>query len=195
MQRWASHVTVVGDALEPSDETLIALAISGDGGAFTRLIDRHYDRIYRLAWRWLGDQTEAEDVAQDVCVRIAKALPAFRQEAAFATWAYRVTYNAAIDRLRERQRISPRAPSELMKLIDAPGDTTAETQLLARELWDDVRRLPPQQRDAVLLIYAEDLSHAEAATIMGCTEATVSWHLHAARKALKLKLEDAGVTP
>jgi RNA polymerase sigma-70 factor, ECF subfamily len=55
-----------------------------------------------------------------------------------------------------------------------------------------VRRLPPQQRDAVLLVYAEDLSHAEAATVMGCAERTVSWHLHAARKRLRARLQAVG---
>ena len=64
--------------------------------------------------------------------------------------------------------------------------------MLHNELWDEVRRLPDQQRDAVLLVYGEDLSHAEAAEIMKCTEKTVSWHLHEARRRLKIKLTAAG---
>ena len=61
------------------------------------------------------------------------------------------------------------------------------------ELWDEVRRLPPQQRDAVILVYAEDLTHAEAAAIMGCTEKTVSWHLHEARKTIASTARCRGV--
>ena len=57
------------------------------------------------------------------------------------------------------------------------------------ELWQAVRALPPQQRDAVLLVYAQDMSHAEAGDIMGCSEKTVSWHLHEAKKRLRTKLE------
>jgi RNA polymerase sigma-70 factor (ECF subfamily) len=57
------------------------------------------------------------------------------------------------------------------------------------ELWQAVHRLPQQQRDAVLLVYGEDMSHAEAARVMGCQEKTVSWHLHEAKKRLKSALQ------
>ncbi len=71
------------------------------------------------------------------------------------------------------------------------SEPSPEYDLVGRELWVAVRALPDQQRDAVLLVYAEDMSHAEAASIMGCSEKTVSWHLHAARKRLKSVLETA----
>ena len=67
--------------------------------------------------------------------------------------------------------------------------TMPEQQAEARDLWLAVRTLPAQQRDAVLLVYAEDMSHAEAAEILACSTNTVSWHLHEARKALKVQLE------
>jgi RNA polymerase sigma-70 factor (ECF subfamily) len=70
----------------------------------------------------------------------------------------------------------------------AAAGLDAEVHLFHGELWDEVRRLPDQQRDAVLLVYGEDLSHAEAAAILECSEKTVSWHLHEARKRLKAKL-------
>ena len=62
---------------------------------------------------------------------------------------------------------------------------------MGAQLWDQVRALPPQQRDSVLLVYAQDLSHGEAADILGCSEKTISWHLHEARKKLKATLEAA----
>jgi RNA polymerase sigma-70 factor (ECF subfamily) len=68
---------------------------------------------------------------------------------------------------------------------------SAEAAVAGSELWAEVRSLPPQQRDAVILVYAEDLTHAEAAAIMGCTEKTVSWHLHEARKKLRARLDAA----
>ena len=178
------------------DDDLALSAAGGDEAAFTALIERHYDRFHRLAWRWCGNAVDAEDVAQDVCVKLAGAIRGWRGEAAFATWAYRIVYTTAIDRLRARQRLRLVEPSQMMTLVEAQPDPmpapSAEVHVLHSELWDEVRRLPDQQRDAVLLVYGEDLSHAEAAEIMKCTEKTVSWHLHEARRRLKIKLTAAG---
>jgi RNA polymerase sigma-70 factor (ECF subfamily) len=183
-------------AKAPADEALATAAAAGDEAAFVALIERHYDRFHRLAWRWCGNSGDAEDVAQDVCIKLASAIRGWRGEAAFTTWATRIVYTTAIDRLRARQRLRLVEPSIMAALVeasgDAPGLSDAEQRLLDGELWDEVRRLPDQQRDAVLLVYGEDMSHAEAAAVMGCTEKTVSWHLHEARKRLKLRLEAAG---
>jgi RNA polymerase sigma-70 factor (ECF subfamily) len=166
-------------------------AAGGDRDAVAWLIDHFYDRIHRMAWRWCGSAQAAEDVAHDVCVNIAPSIRGFKGEAAISTWIWRVTYNAAVDAMRERKRVRPVAPSDIVALVDAPVLETPETRALDSDLWVAVRRLPPQQRDAVLLVYAEDMSHAEAGRIMNCTEKTVSWHLHEARKTLKAVLEAA----
>ena len=179
-----------------SDEALALAAAAGDEAAFVVLIERHYDRFYRLAWRWCGNRTEAEDVAQDVCVKLGQAIRGWRGEAAFATWAYRVVFTTATDRLRARQRLRLVEPSKMAMLVEMRSEPdatpSAEVVILHGELWDEVRRLPDQQRDAVLLVYGEDLSHAEAAAIMGCSEKTVSWHLHEARRRLKTRLGEVG---
>lgn len=167
-------------------------AAAGDRAAFAALVEAHYDRVFRLAWRWCGSRDKAEDVAQDVCVKLAKAIREFRGEAAFSTWLYRIAFTTATDRLRDGQRTVPLAPSNVVLLVDGASHETPETAVIGQELWDAVRALPSQQRDAVLLVYGEDLSHAEAASIMGCTEKTVSWHLFEAKKRLKLQLEAAG---
>jgi RNA polymerase sigma-70 factor, ECF subfamily len=175
--------------VDGSDDALARAAATGNRASFAVLIERHYDRIFRLAWRWAGSRTEAEDIAQDVCVKLATAIKTFRGESAFTTWLYRIAFTTATDRLRARQRIIPFAPSDMNTLIDGATGETPESALIGAQLWDAVRALPDQQRDAVLLIYGEDLSHQEAATIMGCSEKTVSWHLHEARRRLKAKLE------
>jgi RNA polymerase sigma-70 factor (ECF subfamily) len=179
-----------------SDEALARAAVGGNEAAFTALIERHYDRIHRLAWRWCGTTADAEDVAQDVCVKLGHAIRGWRGEAAFATWLYRIVYTTATDRLRARQRLRLVEPSKMMTLVEVHPDTarepSAEVHVLHGELWDEVRRLPAQQRDAVLLVYGEDMSHAEAAAVMGCSEKTVSWHLHEARRRLQIALRAAG---
>jgi RNA polymerase sigma-70 factor, ECF subfamily len=174
---------------DDDDDTLATKAAAGCRASFAVLVARHYDRIYRLAWRWCGSRTEAEDVAQDVCVKLAGAIGRFRHEASVSTWVYQIAFTTATDRLRSRQRIVPFAPSDLSKLAEASVAGTPESDAIDAELWANVRALPDQQRDAVLLVYGEDLSHAEAAHLMGCSEKTVSWHLHAARKRLRIELE------
>ena len=179
-------------ALDNGDEGLARAAAAGDRQAFAALVTRHYDRFYRLAWRWTGSQAEAEDIAQDVVVKLATAIRGFRGEAAFSTWAYRIAVTTSTDRLRARQRILPFAPSDMQALVDNNAVDPPEDLADAKELWAAVRALPDQQRDAVLLVYGEDLSHQEAATLLGCSEKTVSWHLHEARKRLKIKLTATG---
>jgi RNA polymerase sigma-70 factor, ECF subfamily len=174
---------------ETADEGLAVKAAAGCRASFAALLDRHYDRVYRLAWRWTGNNADAEDVAQDVCVKLATAIKSFRGDSAFKTWVYTIAFTTATDRLRARQRIMPLALSDISALTDGASTSTPETDLIGAELWLAVRALPDQQRDAVLLVYGEDLSHLEAANILGCTEKTVSWHLHEARRRLKIKLE------
>ena len=184
-------------ATAETDETLAARAAGGCRASFGELIERHYDRIYRMAWRWSGQRDRAEDIAQDVCVKLASAVGGYRADAKFTTWLHRIAYTTMIDQRRISQRTVPVEPSEIIRLVDDGAQSQSAEEAItaadnARELWTAVRALPPQQRDAVLLIYGEDMSHAEAALIMTCSEKTVSWHVHEAKKKLKLSLKAAG---
>lgn len=175
-----------------SDAELAARAAGGCRSSFAMLIERHYDRIFRLAWRWSGSKPAAEDIAQDVCVKLAGALATFRGEAAFSTWLHRIAFTTTTDHLRAAQRTFALEPSDMARLIDGAAPEAADTSVENAELWNAVRNLPVQQRDAVLLVYGEDMSHEEAAGLMGCSTKTVSWHLHEARKSLKLRLQAVG---
>ncbi len=177
---------------EERDETLAMRAAAGCRASFALLLERHYDRIYRLAWRWTGSRTAGEDIAQDVAVKLARAIRAYRADAAFTTWLHRIAYTTTVDFLRANQRSVNVDPSEIVRLIDSVAEVRPDAETVGVDLWTAVRSLPDQQRDAVLLVYGEDLSHAEAATVMGCSENTVSWHVHEARKRLKILLEAVG---
>ncbi|MGO9486584.1 MAG: RNA polymerase sigma factor [Rhodomicrobium sp.] len=175
-----------------SSRGLVEKATGGCRESFAALVEAYYVRIYRLAWRFCGSQTLAEDIAQDVCVKLATAIRDYRGEAAFSTWVWRITYTTAIDRMRDGANTHSVEPCVLAALADAsPGNRapSPEDHAMSAELWLAVRRLPPQQRDAVLLVYGEDMSHAEAAAVLGCQEKTVSWHLHEAKKRLKATLQ------
>ena len=182
-QRGRNELRVDLDATAQTSE-LIKRAVNGDAEAFAVIIEGHYDLIYRTAYKWCGSRTDAEDVAQDVCVKLAAALKSFDGRSAFSSWLYRVTLNAVRDMQRARGRHDRKAGAlALVSPDDAPPEQ--EDATAASELWQAVRTLPDQQRDAVLLVYAEEMSHREAGEIMGCKEATVSWHIHEAKKTLR----------
>jgi RNA polymerase sigma-70 factor, ECF subfamily len=175
------------------DQTLAEKAAGGCRVSFAALIERYYDRIYRLAWRICGSRAQAEDTAQDVCVKLATAIRSFRGEAAFSTWVWRITFTTASDRMRAGRKVTPMEPVVIIALMDAAQvrEPSPEEIVIGAEVWDAVRALPEQQREAVLLVYGEGLSHGEAAGVMGCREKTVSWHLHEAKKRLKTQLQAA----
>lgn len=185
------HAQVMGltaapppDVTEALTRALVARAANGDAAAFAELIEGQYDRIYRTAWRWCGHRDDAEDVAQEVCVKIGQGIARFDGRSAFSSWVYRITLNA----VRDWQRAGARRGRNADAYAEvAPTEAAAdqEAAVTSSQLWDAVRSLPEKQRDAVLLVYAEELSHAEAATIMGIREATVSFHVHEARKTLR----------
>jgi RNA polymerase sigma-70 factor (ECF subfamily) len=179
----------LNDLVEPD---LVGRAAGCNEAAFAALVRAHYDGIYRMAWRWLGSREDAEDVAQDVCIKLGKAIRGFRGEAEFTTWLYRLTYNATLDFMRARRRSRRNQEPEVVVLFRDRIGESPDANVSGGELWKEVRSLPAQQRDAVLLVYAEDMTHAEAAGVMGCSEKTVSWHLHEARKRLKTRLQEVG---
>jgi RNA polymerase sigma-70 factor, ECF subfamily len=164
-------------------------AAGGCRASFGALVTDCYGRIYRLAWRITGSQQEAEDVAQEVCLKLGRAMRGWRGDSAFETWLYRLTYTTAIDQVRAHQRFALSGAANLIPLFEGQTSPAPDAGAEHDDLWAAVRALPPQQRDAVMLVYAEEQSHAEAAVIMGCSEKTVSWHLHEARKRLKVTLE------
>lgn len=168
-----------------SDSELIGQAKSGDRGAFGRLVERHYDFIYRVAYRWCGRKADAEDIAQEVCVRLGKAIRDYRGGGAFTTWLYAMTLNAARDTMRKTLRESAKTEAFGVQAL-IYGEAAEEPDDQADELWSAVRKLPDKQRDAVLLVYGEGLSHAAAAEAMAISETTVSWHIHEAKKRLKV---------
>ncbi len=173
-----------GDMANAVTRALVVRAQNGDAQAFGELIADHYDLIHRTAWKWCGNRTDAEDIAQDVCVKLGQAIAQFDGRSAFSSWVYRITLNAVRDLQRSTVRRARHADAYAEV---APEEQAAEQEEAATsgQLWQAVRRLPEKQRDAVLLVYAEDLSHAAAAEIMGIKEATVSFHVHEARKTLR----------
>lgn len=177
---------------EASDLALVGRARDGDRRAFGELVERHYGFVYRVAYRWCGNKPDAEDIAQEVCARLGRAIRSFQGGAKFTSWLYTLTLNAARDMKRKSLRETVKAEAFGVHALVSGGEAAEAEPDRAEALWAAVRQLPDKQRDAVLLVYGEGLGHAAAADVMGSAEATVSWHIHEAKKRLKVLMRPAG---
>lgn len=156
---------------EPDDWDLLN---QGTSDALQLLFQRHKDFVYRLALSRLGSVASAEDVTQDVFLRLLGNRKTHQRRAKFSTWLYRVTSNVVIDRLRRRGR--------LVALSDAHEDPGRCEPYEARITLDRaiglLQQLPTRQREAVLLREFEGMSTAEAAEMMQISTGSVKTHLH-----------------
>ena len=179
---------------EHTDEELVHRACEGDRQAFALLIERHYDRIYRVADRVLDDASAAQDVTQDVCIGLAARLFSYRGDSRFTTWLYRVVVNAALDAMR---RGAARRRSEWGH-AEAAASAHADSAVRSAQLvWlrQVMGRLPEVLRATSVLVLEEGLRHAEAGAVLGVSEATVSWRMHRVRQQLRALAADEKSVP
>jgi RNA polymerase sigma-70 factor, ECF subfamily len=170
------------------DASLVRRAQGGDRAAFSALVERHYGLAQGCAYRRIGNRTDAEDIAQEVMAKLGSAIFSLKEPAALRGFLLRLTINAVTDFFRKKSREARGAVAYFTDPTTQDVASAEEDQDSA--LWAAVRTLPDQQRDAVLLVYADGASHREAAEALGCAEATVSYHVHAARKRLKILLTE-----
>lgn len=165
------------------DTDIVNAAIAGSRDSFAELLQRHYDRIHGLAWQLTGSRADADDIAQDVCCILAERLGDFRGEAKFTTWLCSIVFNACRD-FRRRRSAFTRFAGKLgvMAGLAKPPD--------GRDLYDAIwiksaiARLKPELRDTAILVAGQQLTHGEAAHILGVAEKTVSWRMHEIRRLI-----------
>jgi len=170
--------------MNTSDETLALAASTGDRAAFATLVARHYDRIHGLAWRLTGTRAEAEDLAQDICAALPAKLRGWRAEARFTTWLYRVVVNAAHD-LRRRQATRAKAAQGWGDWEIARQDEIVEQAQALDWLTSAMQRLSPELRDTVALVLGEEMTQAEAGSVLGVSEGTIAWRMAQVKKRLR----------
>ena len=167
-----------------TDQELALRARHGEVAAFAVLLRRNYDLIYRVAYRFLGSPADAEDVAQDVCSRLAEKIVGFRGQSRFSTWLYSVTLNAVRDHGR-RQRGLAALSGIYARLAEQRAADWADSEGRVRWLYLALDRLDAGLKETALLILGEDMSHAAAAEILGIREGTVAWRMSEVKKQLK----------
>ncbi len=165
------------------DADLVAAAVAGDRAAFEALLRRHYDRIHGVAWQLTGSRSDADDIAQDVCIALVERLATFRYEAKFTTWLTGITFNTCRDFRRRRRSLGGMLErlTILARLEPVEDGRDAYDALWIRSA---ISRLKPALRDTVALVAGQQLTHSEAAEILGVAENTVAWRMHEARRIL-----------
>ncbi len=172
------------------DRDLAKRACAGNRAAFQQLLERHYDTAYRFAFRFTRNAEDAEDIAQDVCLGLARKLKSFRGRSQFTTWLYRVVINACRDHAR-KQKSSQRLQANYAVFREQDEADQRHDAIRLDWLSDAVGVLEPKLRETALLVLAEGLSHREAASALGCAESTVSWRMHEIARKLKTIVESS----
>jgi RNA polymerase sigma factor (sigma-70 family) len=165
------------------DADLLTGAVAGDRNAFGQLLERHYNRIHGLAWQLTGSRTDADDVAQDVCCALVERIGTFRGEAKFTTWLCGIVFNACRDLHRRRRSFRGIAQrlTILTGLMCGPDGRDLHDAMWMKSA---IAGLPATYRDTVVLVAGQQLTHGEAAAILGVAETTVSWRMHEVRRML-----------
>jgi RNA polymerase sigma-70 factor (ECF subfamily) len=187
---------------ELPDEVLVARARGKDEAAFEELVGRYEDKLYRLAMRFVRNETDAQEILQDAFLSAWRNLPTFEGRAQFGSWMYRVTVNAALMLLRSRNRhpevaVDDVEPASLHQAVIDSGqmrsnadwsrrpDDQLQSDELRRHIATSVDALPEGLRTVFLLRDVDDLSTEDTAELLGLSIPAVKTRLHRARLVLR----------
>jgi RNA polymerase sigma-70 factor (ECF subfamily) len=179
------------DAASPADGdgALLARTAAGDMRAFERLSGRHYARCFRVAARLLNDAAEAEDVVQEVLLKLWTGAASVREPQALAAWLARASANLALDRLRQRRPVLPGELPDVPDLSLAP-DRNLDRAALSQSVADAIAALPDRQRAALVLVHMEGFGNIDTARMLGLSVEAVESLLARARRSLKATFAD-----
>ena len=187
--RAVSSPTKTGAVMDSmSDATLVEFVLGGDQDVFAVLVERYKDAVQNLAYRMLGNVTEAEDVTQEAFVRAYTQLATYKPTHKFSTWLLSIASHLAIDQLRRRRFLA--LPLEDVPFLEwiVDANTGPEQSALHGEQQDEIQRylqrLPSKYRAVIVLRYWHDFSYEEIATALRLTPALVKARLHRARELL-----------
>lgn len=176
---------------EIADDILVLRCQVGDEAAFEELFERYNARILYYLRRLMGTSGEAEDVLQNVWVKIVRRIGALREPKALRAWLYRIAHNEAIGLLRKKGREIALEDLERVPDVEAEADIEAlgATELDAVSLHRALERTSPEHRAVLTLRFMNDLSYREIADVIGCSLGTVKSRLHFAKRALRAEIE------
>jgi RNA polymerase sigma-70 factor (ECF subfamily) len=184
-----------------SDEELVTLSQEGDLDSFNQLVLRWERPIYALAYRVIGREEEARDVAQETFLRAFRALKGFKGQAKFSSWLYRITLNLCRDWIRREKRTPIAQTPEGIDLIELAGEETPRETIeeligrreLGRAVSKAMAMLPEEQRTAIILKEYHGLTFQEIAELLDCPLSTVKTRLYQGLSVVRKQLQQAGV--
>jgi RNA polymerase sigma-70 factor (ECF subfamily) len=166
----------------PSQDTeskeLIRLAQEGDPAAFGEIFDRFHPMIYAFCYRACLNATQAQDLAQETLIKVARSLHTYRGDSQFKSWIYQIASNTTRDWLRKKVREERLEEEVARQYPEMPATDHSRLTEALSALSDDLRL-------AIVLTFYEGMNHAEAARVLGCAETTVSWRIFRAKRKLK----------
>jgi RNA polymerase sigma-70 factor, ECF subfamily len=184
-----SRVALVEEVPNCSDYLLARAAASGSTSAIRDLYGRHHERVYALCLRMTRNSADAEDLTQEVFVRVMRTVGSFRGESRFSTWLHRLTVNSVLMQFRHRKA---RPETRLSDIFEPNISTMVRDQqphtarIMDRiALHSAIAQLAPGCRSVFVLFAVEGYQHPEIARLMGCSIGTSKSQLHRARKNLK----------
>lgn len=191
----------LNDSIQDADAGLMLKFKEGDKSAFESLLDKYHNKIINFIYRFIGDKTEAQDLAQEVFLRVYRFAQDYTPKAKFSTWIYKIAKNLALNELRRKK---------LHRLLSLDGvfsteegeisfpqidnnNISARADMEKQDLINAVKKaidcLPANQKLAVILRRYDDLPYSEIAGIIGCSESAVKSLLNRAKEALKENLK------
>ena len=172
------------------EQQLILQAKEGSHEAFRILVERHMKLAYNVAYGFVCDHHQAEDITQEAFVRVYRSMSSFRGDSEFGTWLYRIVANLSLNQLKQMKR----KENHLLHNVDI-GTSVLDTPLSSSEQIDvtlhierALHELPTLQRAVVILRHLDDLSTKQVSGILHCSEGTVKTHLFRGLKKLRIKL-------
>lgn len=174
-----------------SDERLVERCLGGDDSAWESIVNAYGRRIYNLSYRYSSRTDEAEDLTQEIFIRVYQNLKSYRAEAgSFQNWVLKVGRNLIIDRYRQARRFQQSAGTEEMETMNLTDDRlpnplrAAEQAEAARFLREGLQRLSPELKEAVILRDLEGMPYQEIASLLSIPEGTVKSRINRARLEL-----------
>jgi RNA polymerase sigma-70 factor (ECF subfamily) len=186
----------------PDPDAVLMLRVKrGDRAAFTGLVEKYKQPVMNFIYRSLRDETEAEDLAQNVFLQVYKSRSRYKQTAKFSTWLFTIARNLCLNELRRRSRHAAESIEETHaenedqpqrqyedKSQMAPPEKLLQGEL-AQKIEEALAELPENQRSAILLCRQEDLSYEEIADVLDCSLSATKSLIHRGRETLKEKLK------
>lgn len=184
----------------PVDE-LVQQAQAGDEEAFGQLVRHYHERVYHVAYRFVRNVDEANDLAQQAWIKAWKRLSSFRGQSGFFTWMYRVVSSVCLDHLRKKKRRSEQelldgveydrvVGAELAASSRSRPDRELERSEIRQRFFDELEKLSSEHRMALVMREVDGLSYEEIARAMKCRKGTVMSRIYYARKNLQSRMED-----